>query len=54
MVNLFISCSLVLCACVSSAVRNNPPNGDAGLVIFAVMFLVLHYMSLFHFARSRR
>ena len=53
--NLFISCSLIMSGCnVFYAVHNHFPNGDSGLNIFAAMFLVLHYMSLFHFARSRR
>ena len=53
--NLFLTCSLVLCACnILSALHNHFPNGDSGLNIFAAMFMVLHYVSLFHFARSRR
>ena len=53
--NLFLTCSLVFSACnVISAIHNHSPNGDTGLNIFTAMFLVLHYVSLFHFARSNR
>lgn len=53
--NLFLTCSLLLCACnILTAIHHCNSAGDSGINTFAAMFLALHYLALYQFSRSNK
>lgn len=53
--NLFLTCSLLLCACnILTAIHHCNSAGDSGINTFAGMFMALHYLALYQFSRSNK